>query len=272
MAVIESGAVTVEEGVVYGRGGERDLLCDIYRPNPDVPSKRTAILHLPGGGFRRCNRAGVRVARPLAAVGYTCIGAEYRVLPDGVWPAPLHDVKAAIRWTRAHADELGFEPDKLVVLGHSAGARLALMACLTQNDAAVEGSGGSAGVGTDIAACVVFYPPAGSLSGHPVVGENPSASQLSSVSLLDKIVAGYPPTLLLHGTADRTVPVDASETIYAALRRVGTPVEMHLIEGVTHIFDAHEDLARASAEWIDLFVDRHVVNPRTYPSTEPPAL
>jgi acetyl esterase/lipase len=272
MAVIESGAVTVEEGVVYGRGGDRELLCDIYRPSPDVASKRTAIINLPGGGFRRCNRAGVRVARPLAALGYTCIGAEYRVLPEGVWPAPLHDLKAAIRWTRAHAADLGFEPDKLVILGHSAGARLALMASATQNAVDVEGHGGNAGVATDVAACVVFYPPAGDLARHPVVGENPSETQLRSASLLDKIATGYPPTLLLHGTADQTVPVDASVTLYSALRGVGSPVELHVIEGVTHVFDAHEDFARASADWIDLFVDRHVANPRSYPSTEPPRL
>jgi acetyl esterase/lipase len=272
MAVIESGAVTVEEGVVYGRGGERDLLCDIYRPSPEVASKRTAIVHLPGGGFRRCNRAGVRVARPLAALGYTCIGAEYRVLPEGVWPAPLHDAKAAIRWTRAHAADLGFEPDKLVILGHSAGARLALMASATQNVADVEGEGGNAGVGTDVAACVVFYAPAGGMSRHPVVGENPSEAQLRSASLLDKIRTGYPPTLLFHGTADETVPVEASTTLYAALRGAGSPVELHVVEGVTHIFDAHEDLAQASAAWIDLFLDRHVANPRTYPSTEPTRL
>jgi acetyl esterase/lipase len=225
---------------------------------------------LPGGGFRRCNRAGARVARPLAALGYTCIAAEYRVLPDGIWPAPLHDAKAAIRWTRAHASDLGFEPEKLVILGHSAGARLALMASATQNDSALEGSGGSAGAGTQVGACVVFYPPVGDLSGHPVVGPNPSAEQLRSGTLLDKLQSGYPPTLLLHGTADTMVAVDNSLTLFNALRQVGAPVELHLIEGMTHVFDAHAVLAQASAEWVDLFIDRHVVNPRTYPSTEPP--
>jgi acetyl esterase/lipase len=272
MAVIETGAIAVEEGVVYGRGGDRELLCDIYRPSPEVASKRTAVLHLPGGGYRRCNRAGTRLARPLASLGYTCVAAEYRVLPDGVWPAPLHDVKAAIRWTRARADDLGFEPDKLVVLGHSAGGRLALMLAGTQNDSAFEGSDGLTNVSTAVAACISFYSPANDLSRHPVVGPDPSPAQLRSISVMDKIRPGYPPTLLFHGTEDKTIPVDEALTLYSAMRGAGVPVELHLIEGVTHIFDAHEDLAKASAEWVDLFVDRHVVNPRTYPSTEPPAL
>ncbi|MBV8713755.1 MAG: alpha/beta hydrolase [Chloroflexi bacterium] len=269
MAVIEAGSVTVEQGVVFGRGGDRDLLCDIYRPSPDVASKHTVIVHLPGGGFRGANRAGVRLARPLAALGYTCIGAEYRVIPD-VWPAPLHDTKAVIRWARAHANDLDADTEKLVVLGYSAGARLALMASATQNDPEFEGNGGNAGASTKVGACVVFYPPAGDLSRNPINGPNPSQAQLRSASLMDKLVAGHPPTLLLHGIADTMVPVKNSFDLYEALSKVGAAVELHVVEGVTHIFDVHDELARASATWIDLFVDRHVVNPRTYPSTEPP--
>ena len=144
--------------MVFGRGGSRELLCDIYRPAPTA-TKQTTVIHLHGGGFRGGSKAGARLARPLAALGYTCVSGSYRLAHEATWPAQIEDVKACIRWARAHADELGTDPAKLVVLGYSAGARLALIAAGSQNTADLEGAGGQPGVGTEIAACVAFYPP-----------------------------------------------------------------------------------------------------------------
>jgi acetyl esterase/lipase len=271
MAVEEALRGAVERDVVFGRGGDRDLVCDIYRPTPEQ-TKHTAVVHLHGGAFRRGSKAGARLARPLAGLGYTCLSATYRVLDQAFWPAQIHDAKAAIRWTRAHAGELGVAPEKLVVLGYSAGAQLALIAAGTQNNAALEGDSGSAGAGSGVAACVAFYPRAALATPNlDVLGPDPTEAARRDLAPLSHVRADYPPTLLLHGTADQTIPVEESVAMYAALREVGAPVELHVIEGVTHLFDAHADLAAASATWIDLFLDRHVVNPRTYPSTEPGA-
>ncbi len=267
MAIVDALGVEVQQDVEYGRGSGHELLCDIYRPSP-AQTKRTAVLHLHGGGFRAGSKAGARLARPLAGLGYTCISASYRVLPEATWPAQIHDVKAAIRWTRANASGLEFDADKLVILGYSAGARLALIAAGTQDDPALEGDGGNAGVSTAVGACIAFYAPL--VASHPVLGDNPSAELSRSFDALRHMRADYPPTILLHGTADSMVPVDDSLRIYTALRQANVPVELHVVEGMTHIFDAHADIAQASATWIDLFVDRHVVNPRVYPSTEPP--
>jgi acetyl esterase/lipase len=246
MAVLDPSdvqAVALEENVVFGHGGGRELLCDIYRPSPQA-TKRTAVIHLHGGGFRAGSKAGARLARPLAVLGYTCVSASYRLLPER-WPAQLEDVKSAISWTRKNASDLGVEPDKLVLLGYSAGGYLALVT--------------SAQPDTQVAACVAFYAPARMAQGHPLGGPSP----------VEQLKAGYPPTMLLHGTADKTVSVDGSLDLYARLNEVNVPVELHVVEGVTHIFDTHTDFAEASAVWIDLFLDRHVVNPRVYPSTEP---
>jgi acetyl esterase/lipase len=157
------------------------------------------------------------------------------------------------------------DASKVVVLGHSAGGHLAICASGTQNDLAFQDD---AEVATDVSACVAFYPPAEGLS-SPVLGPDPTEELRRGFSPINYVKAGVPQTILLHGTADQTISVNASLKLYEALRSVGAPVELHIVEGVTHIFDSHQDLARASAVWIDLFLDRHVVNPRSYPSTEP---
>ena len=266
--VVDTQRVEVEQDVVFGHGSGRDLLCDIYRPASER-TKHTAVIHLHGGGFRVGSKAGTRLARPLAGLGYTCISSSYRLVDEAIWPAQIHDVKAAIRWTRANASHLGVAPTNVVVLGYSAGGRLALIAAGTQNDPQLEGDGGQPGAGTDVAACVAFYAPATSRAEHPVLGSTPSQEAVRAFSPLDQVKPGFPPTLLLHGTADETVPVEDSFELFTALRAARAAVELHAIDGVTHVFDNHADLADASAEWIDLFLDRHVVHPRAYPSTEP---
>jgi acetyl esterase/lipase len=184
----------------------------------------------------------------------------------------MHDVKTCIRWVRAKADELGVDAQKVAILGYSAGGHLALIASGTQNNPEFEGDGGLPGIGTEIAACVAFYPGTGAAPGtvHAVLGSNPTDATTRSFRVVEHVKPGFPPTLLLHGTDDRLVPMDGTLGLYKALRDAGAPAELHAIEGMTHIFDSHPDLAEASARWIDLFLDRHVANPRAYPSTEPP--
>src|SRR5437764_7219253 len=157
-AIIDSSSITIEKDVVFAHAGGRDLLCDVYRP-PSASTKRTAIVHLHGGGFRGGSKEGARVAKPLAALGYVCVATQYRLSGEAKWPAQIEDVKAAIRWVRANASDLDVDPAKIVVCGYSAGGHLAIVASGSQDLPAFEGSGGHAGTGTEIAACVAFYPP-----------------------------------------------------------------------------------------------------------------
>src|SRR5687768_14982043 len=119
MTTVDIEQMAVEKDVVFGRGGERDLLCDVYRP-AESNTKHTAIIHIHGGGFRGGSKEGARTASRLAAVGYVCISTQYRLMNEAKWPAQIHDVKTCIRWARANADQLGFDADKLVILGYSA--------------------------------------------------------------------------------------------------------------------------------------------------------
>ena len=127
----DTGDLRVEKDIVFGKGGDMDLLLDVYQPPAGVAPKRLAIIHLFGGGFFVGNKnAGyiINDAKALGARGYTNISASYRLQSQGPWPAQIHDVKAAVRWTRANAGRLGIEPNRIVVAGYSAGGMLSLMA------------------------------------------------------------------------------------------------------------------------------------------------
>jgi len=258
-----SADVTVERDVVFGKGGDIALKLDIYRP-PSGASKQMATIHFHGGGFAGGSKETLsdRI-RPFAALGYVAIAAQYRLSGQAGFPALVHDAKAAIRWTRANAKGLGIDPQRIAVVGYSAGGYHALFAAGTPNRPEFEGSGGSAGVGSQVALCVAYYPatnvPASMLPG----GADAVAARAANATTY--IAAGFPPTMVFHGTKDTTIPIESSERLVQQLRAAGVPVEFHEFEGVPHVFDSNPEFATLAAQLADFFIDRHVLNPRTYP-------
>src|SRR5690242_10717392 len=151
-------AVSVEKDVVFGKGGDLDLKLDIYRPAA-TGQKRMATIHFHGGGFAGGSKDTLsdRI-RPFAALGYVAIAAQYRLSGQAGFPALIHDDKAAIRWTRANASVLGIDPQRIAVVGYSAGGYHALFTAGTSHHPEFEGTGGNAGVGSQVAACLAYYP------------------------------------------------------------------------------------------------------------------
>jgi acetyl esterase/lipase len=246
-------AIAVEKNVVFGKGGQLDMRLDIYKPRPGT-EKRTATIHLHGGGFTGGNKEQLNERiLPYARAGYTAISADYRLTAQGSWPAMIEDVKAAIRWTRANASRLAIDPAHIIVVGYSAGGYLALTAAGTPNRTEFEGTGGNAGVPTQVAACVAYY--AVTDKGPP-----PSAAAATYVS------ASYPPTILFHGVADTTVPIESSQRFFQLLRDAKVTSEFHSFAGVAHVFDSQPDLAQVCGQLADVFIDRHVLNPRPTPT------
>lgn len=257
--------IEIEKDVVFGKGGDSDLLLDVYHPAPGT-AKRMAVIHLFGGGFFVGNKQGVATSsRAFAGQGYTSIASTYRLTGEALWPAQIEDTKAAIRWTHANADRLDIDPDKIAIAGYSAGGMLALLAAGTGDRPEFEGNGGNSGVSSKVAACVAFYAAARATPNlFPEDGATPAA--LAAASPTSYISKDFAPTIFLHGVEDTTIPYQSSLDFFTALHTLGVKTDLHLFQGAPHAFETrNEDAALAAAQVSNLFLDRVVVNPKAYP-------
>lgn len=268
----DAGGLRVESNIVFGKGGDKDLLLDVYHPTEGVKPKRMAIIHLFGGGFFTGNKnAGyiVNDSRALGRLGYTSVSANYRLQTEGSWPAQIHDTKAAIRWVRANAAKIGIDADKIAVAGYSAGGLLSLLAAGTNGMGEFDGKGGNNGVSSAVQAGIGVYPLAIAQAANGLfptgLSEEERAKAMNAASPTTYIGAKFAPTIFIHGTADTTVPMSSSIDFFNKLNASGVPTALTLIQGAAHAFDnAALDAVEVMAHSIDLFLDRLIVNPQPY--------
>jgi acetyl esterase/lipase len=257
------------ETVSYRQAGPTELGLDIFRP-PGA-SNRAAVLVFHGGGWRVGTRQHVHErAAALAAAGFTALTVQYRLLDAAPWPAPLEDAAAALAWTRDHAAELGIDPGKVIVQGHSAGGHIALLT-------------GTLDTAQRPAAVVAYYPaigfypapppagPAGPLNfeaneqgrlpGWMLFPEGTATAELDAASPIALVDATYPPTILLHGAADKALPDRGSMNLYRRLADLGVLSELHTYARRGHEFDRSPSMIAATVGAVASFLDRIVVNP-----------
>ncbi|MGH8996669.1 MAG: alpha/beta hydrolase fold domain-containing protein [Acidimicrobiales bacterium] len=260
------GRVDIRDDVVFGTGGGRDLRCDVFTP-PGGETDRPAVLLVHGGGWRSGDKSQLRgYGILLGRAGYLCVATEYRLVGESPWPAQVHDVKAAIRWMRANAKELGIDPTRVALEGNSAGAHLVLFAAGTPNAAEYEGEGGNPGVDTTVGAVIAVYPPtrfylgARQHGGVPIeaLSDTPNAQLADDASPVNLARPEFPPTMLVHGTADTTVPVSASFLMYESLSKHKVPTELHIYADQPHAFDSDPRFGRRTSDHMVLFLDRYL--------------
>ncbi len=251
-----ASGVKVEKDVVVGKGGDTDLHCDIYRP-PAGTEKRMALVHFHGGGFARGSKDTLTgKATSITARGYVSIAAQYRLSGVAKWPRQIDDAKTHIRWVRANASSLGIDPNRIAIVGYSAGGHIALYTA-AQADA-------------ELAACVAFYPQTDVKNiAQALMPPGSDEAAISDASPITHIKAGYPPTLIFHGLSDVTIPPENSQRLLQVLRDAKVPSELHTFAGVPHEFDMHPEFREACAALTDFFLDRQVLHPRTYPPFAP---
>ncbi|MGY1812691.1 alpha/beta hydrolase fold domain-containing protein [Blastococcus sp. SYSU D00820] len=260
-------------GVPYAAvPGIRPLELDLYLPAGDGPHPVALFLH--GGGWRLGSRhaAGPAYAgqspspfERLAAAGIAVASADYRLTGEAQWPVQLHDAKAAVRWLRARAGDLGVDPGRIAAWGESAGGHLAELLGLTGDRPELAGEVGVTGPSSAVAAVVAWYAPSDVAAVAPDTGADPADPTTREAQLLGApapavperaaqaspvthVSGGAPPVLLLHGRADRFVPCVQSERLAAALADAGAAVELHAYDGADHMWLGAPEAAADAVE------------------------
>jgi acetyl esterase/lipase len=274
------GEIAIQRDVVFNEAAGRPLKLDIYKPGGGGNGAAVLLLH--GGGWSRGSKDMLAPhATALANQGYLAIASEYRLTGEARFPAQIHDVKRAIRWTRGHAGELGFDPDRLCLEGHSAGAHLALLAAGTPDDARLDPPEGSGGVSAAVAAVAAVYPPvlfhlgdprpSGGLAARSLPGADDSDEAAALASPIEHVTAALPPVMLLHGDADKVVPVSASRRYEERVRAVGGKVDLHIFAGLPHGFGNNPQIQPMMMAMIGGFFRRIVAEPQAFVFATPPA-
>jgi len=158
-----SGAdITLTKDVEYAHVGERSLKLDIYRPGV-IPEDRDhhsfLIVWVHGGAWRSGSKESMPLG-DLVKVGYVVASVDYRLSPEAKFPAQVHDIKAAIRFLRAHADDYGYRKDRIAIAGSSAGGHLAALVGVTNGHQELEGEVGEClDQSSNISAIIDLYGP-----------------------------------------------------------------------------------------------------------------
>jgi acetyl esterase/lipase len=254
-----------------GDGGEERLVdgrvYNVHNPTltyvpPTGTPDGTSVIVCPGGAFARLAIANeaAGVAGRMQPVGVATFVLKYRLAEYG-HPAPLQDVLRAIRTLRARAGEFGLRPDRIGVIGASAGGHVAASAATLFD--APEGRTGHAldtiSARPDFVALLypvitMRLPLAHAASRRHLLGEKPAPSIVDRLSLERQVTQHTPPVFLVHTAEDESVPVDHTLLFYDALRRAGVPAEMHIYARGPHGFGTRTDLGTTSG-WVDRLLE-----------------
>ena len=249
--------------VVYATIDNRALALDIYLP--DGVEEPPLMVWVHGGAWMLGNKGWVQTY--FVDHGIAIASVEYRLSTDAQFPAQVHDIKAAIRFLRANAGQFGYNAERIVIAGESAGAHLAALVGTTNGHAELEGTlGNHRDTSSRVQAILSFFGASnltsilGQSTPHGVrvrepaltllLGEDYSPDIARLASPVFHVDPDDPPLLLLHGDQDHQMPINQSHELDGAYQRSALDVAFDVVHGAGHGGEAfytgiHRDRALA---------------------------
>lgn len=225
-----------------GAGPGHEPSITLYLPAPDKATG-TGIVVCPGGGYGMLaiDHEGEQIAQWLIGEGIAAFVLQYRHAPDYGHPTPLLDARRAVRTVRFNAEKWGLQPDRIGILGFSAGGHLTASTAILHEGAKPDAEDPIDQVSARPDFMVPVYPVITMQDDYThkgsrrnLLGKSPDPALVERYSLERQVTADTPPAFLVHTTDDQAVPVENSVQLYLALHRAGAPAEMHIYEKGRH--------------------------------------
>ena len=245
-ATLAQWTFRITSNIVYKKANGYECKLDVITAGERSITRPTLIC-IHGGGFVAGDKEeDSLVGLPYLAKGMNFVNVEYRTAPISLAPAAVEDCRCALRWVFTHAKEYGFDLNRLVLRGASAGGHLVLMTGMVTPEAGFDNECmENENPGPKVAAIINFFGPTDLsvlLNAQPPkwyvlrwFGSLPNqaelARQLSPVTYVQK---GIPPIITVHGDSDQSVPYDQAIRLHEALRRAGVPNQLYTVRGRGH--------------------------------------
>ncbi|MFH5804727.1 alpha/beta hydrolase fold domain-containing protein [Alienimonas sp. DA493] len=270
--------VVAHRDLAYVTDGHERQKLDLYLPERaagETAKPLPLIVWVHGGGWRGGNKVHCLALRAgFVERGYAVASVGYRLSGTAPFPAQIEDCRAALRWLRAHADEYGLDRKRFGVWGSSAGGHLVALLG-TSGDENVFQAGEHLDASARVQAVCDFYGPSDlaafletpgyerqgdrpnspvyALLGGPLSEKTDLARQANPITYISE---NDPPFLIVHGTDDKTVPLNQSERLHAALKEAGVESQLVTLPGAGHGGPAFNEPKVRTA--IEKFFDRHL--------------
>lgn len=228
----------VKKDIVYAQAGDVSLLLDAGVPGGAGLHPVAILVHGGGwsGGDKSTDFAWLR--GPLTRAGFTWFSINYRLAPKYRWPACYDDVQNAIRWVKQNAARYKGDPNRIALIGYSAGGQLVCLAAVRATPAtrvqAVVGYAPPTDLELDLSRRGGLSPSLQKLLDRPHVLNPKSRQMLRDISAINFVHPDLPPFLLIHGTADKSVPYQGSINFENALKKNGVSCELITMQAAPH--------------------------------------
>lgn len=258
--------IGVYPDIIYKQLDSISLKLDIYKPK-NLKAASPALIFIHGGGWSKGDKSDyLSYLVDYAKKDYVTVTVSYRLSGDASFPAAVRDVKDAVRWIRSNSEKYMINPDKIAVIGGSAGGHLAMMLAYSDENEFTDECPDS--INCKVQAIVNIYGPTDLTTEYArnreeclqfikkTYQEAPNIYKAASPRTY--ISANDPPTLIFHGTIDSLVPVSQSDSLHNWLNQAGVPNEYHKLKGWPHSMDLSVKVNDYCQYYMDAFFKKYL--------------